>query len=361
MAEWADTSTRLKLSGGKCSMIFSLVDKITDSELRELAEKTGGRILPASPFRKPHLYVPAIGSKMSRAEVEAQACVADYLMDIEGSSALSMRRFQKSNTEIEIQPDLVFGRNQTILMAGPCSIESREQGFETASYLSEQFGMKIFRAGAFKPRTSPFSFQGSEQDGLDILQEIRQKFGMKIISEVKDATHFDAVAEAVDIIQIGTKAMYDPAVLKKCGEIDKPILLKRGFMSTIKEFLQAADFIMVNGNWRVILCERGIRGFEPETRFCLDLGGLAVVKANSHLPVVIDPSHAIGKREFVADLACAGSAMGLDGLLVEVHREPEKSFSDARQALSHQMFADLTQRVGPIIRAAGRQPVPELF
>lgn len=340
-------------------MIFSLIDGVLDSELHELAEKTGGRILPPSPFRKPFLYVPTIGSKMSRAQVEVQACVNGYLMDIEGSSALSTRRIQAKNTEIEIQPDLVFGRDQTVLMAGPCSIESREQGFETASYLSEQFGVKIFRAGAFKPRTSPFSFQGSAHDGLDILQEIRQKFGMQIISEVKDSTHFDAVAEAVDIIQVGTKAMYDPAVLKKCGETDKPILLKRGFMSTIKEFLQAADFIMVQGNWRVILCERGIRGFEPETRFCLDLGGLAVVKANSHLPIVIDPSHAIGKREFVGDLACAGAAMGVDGLLVEVHREPEKSFSDARQALSHQMFADLANRVGPVIRAAGRHPVPE--
>jgi 3-deoxy-7-phosphoheptulonate synthase len=267
---------------------------------------------------------------------------------------LSTRKFKQHNTEIKLTDDIIFGTNKTVMMAGPCSVENKDQTFKAAEYLKDKHNIKIFRAGAFKPRTSPYTFQGLKDNGLKILDLVRDEFDVKIITEVKDSTHLKEVSEVADIIQIGTKAMFDFSLLEMCGKINKPILLKRGFMATVKEFLQCADFIISNGNCNVILCERGVRTFETITRFSLDICSAAVLKKISHLPLVLDPSHAIGLSEYVGDIAVTASALGIDGLLVETHPNPEQALSDKDQALSFEQFTNLYSRVDKICKAVDR-------
>jgi 3-deoxy-7-phosphoheptulonate synthase len=276
------------------------------------------------------------------------------LIDTKTEYQLSSRKFKKRKTQIFLNKEIVFGKNKTVMMAGPCAIESESQVMKTASFLSERMGVKVFRAGAFKPRTSFYTFQGLGVKGLKLLEKVRNEFGMKIITEVKDTTHLDVVAEVADIVQIGTKSMYNFSLLERCGKINKPVLLKRGFMATVKEFLQAADFIIANGNPQVILCERGIRSFEPSTRFTLDLGCAALIQGISHLPVVIDPSHAVGVASLVGKAAQASAGLGVDGLLVEVHPNPVNSKSDKDQALTFQQFEQLYSSVKRISKAVDR-------
>lgn len=240
--------------------------------------------------------------------------------------------------------------NKTAVIAGPCSIESREQIEQTAAFLVN-LGIKTLRAGAFKPRTSPYSFQGLGESGLKMLTEVREKYGLSIITEVKDSSHVDLVIEYADLVQIGAKAMYDQSILKACGRCNKPVLLKRGFGSTLQEFVQAAEFILSNGNPNVILCERGIRTFETKTRFTFDLCGAAYLKQYTNLPLILDPSHAMGYAYGVADLAAASLAFGCDGLLIEVHPEPSKAKSDASQQLNHEQFDALHKRLKIIANA----------
>lgn len=270
---------------------------------------------------------------------------------------LCSRQFQPENTIIDLGNNIIFGSDKTVLMAGPCAVESEDQVMRTAEFLCKEFDVKVFRAGSFKPRTSPYTFQGLEHDGLHLLEKVREQFGLCIISEVKDATHLDEVADVVDILQIGTKAMYNFSLLAMCGNLDKPILLKRGFMTTIKEFLQAADFIMSNGNSQVILCERGIRTFEPQTRFSLDVCSAALVKEISHLPFVLDPSHAMGIAAQVPEVAQAAAALGVDGLLIETHPDPAHAKSDKEQALSFEQFGQMLPVLARICTAVGRNLV----
>jgi len=277
------------------------------------------------------------------------------IMNFESEYQLSTRGFRKKNTEIKITKDVIFGRNNTIMMAGPCSVESKDQAFKTAEYLKKKHNIKIFRAGAFKPRTSPYTFQGLKNNGLKILDDVRNQFNVKIITEVKDSTHLDEVASVADIIQIGTKSMFDFSLLEMCGKIKKPILLKRGFMATVKEFLQCADFIMSNGNSNVILCERGVRTFETITRFSLDVCSAALLKKISHLPLVLDPSHAIGLSDYVGDVAVSAAALGIDGLLVETHPNPKVALSDKEQALSFKQFSELYKRTKKVCKAVNKQ------
>ena len=250
--------------------------------------------------------------------------------------------------------ELELGTNQsTHLMAGPCSVESWDQIDQSAHFL-KSLGIKTLRAGCFKPRTSPYTFQGLGEEGLQLLVRVREKYGLNIITEVKDSTHVGIVLEHADIIQIGTKAMYDTSVLKACGRSDKPILLKRGFGSTLQEFVQAAEFILSQGNPNVILCERGIRTFESKTRFTLDLTGVAFIKEYTNLPIVVDPSHAMGYRYGVADLTRAAVAMGIDGLLIETHPTPEQALSDAAQQLTFDEFETMYNSLQPIAKAVDR-------
>ncbi len=244
--------------------------------------------------------------------------------------------------------------HHTMLIAGPCSVESSEQIDEVAQVL-KKLNIKTLRAGCFKPRTSPYTFQGLGEEGLKILAAVREKHGFNVITEVKDSSHVDLVIDYADIIQIGAKAMYDHSILRRCGEQKKPVLLKRGFGTTLQEFVQAAEFILSGGNQNVMLCERGIRTFETKTRFTLDLCGVAFLKEHTNLPVVVDPSHAMGYRYGVADLTRASLAMGVDGLLVETHPTPETAKSDAAQQLNLSEFQEMYRTLSPIAQAIGYQ------
>ena len=242
----------------------------------------------------------------------------------------------------------------TMMIAGPCSVESREQVDQVAKLLTD-LNIKTLRAGCFKPRTSPYTFQGLGEEGLKILAEAREKYGFNIITEVKDSSHVDLVIEYADIIQIGAKAMYDHSIGKRCGQTKKPVLLKRGFGTTLQEFVQAAEFILSGGNPNVMLCERGIRTFETNTRFTLDLCGVAFLKEKTNLPIVADPSHAMGYRYGVPDLTRACLAMGVDGLLIETHPTPEVAKSDAAQQLNLEEFRKMYGTLQPIAQAIGYQ------
>ncbi|WP_421875444.1 3-deoxy-7-phosphoheptulonate synthase [Marinoscillum sp.] len=280
------------------------------------------------------------------------ADIIDQFFVMESDIQLAHKTYLNRRT-IQLN-DLTIGNGEnTHLMAGPCSVESWEQIDQTAAFL-KNLGIRTLRAGCFKPRTSPYTFQGLGEAGLEMLVKIREKHGLNIITEVKDSTHVDVVLEHTDIVQIGTKAMYDTSILKTCGKSSKPVLLKRGFGTTLQEFVQAAEFILSQGNTQVILCERGIRTFENKTRFTLDLTGVAYLKEFTNLPVVVDPSHAMGYRYGVPDLTRAAVAMGIDGLLIETHPAPEQALSDAAQQLNFDEFETMYHSLEPVARAVGR-------
>jgi 3-deoxy-7-phosphoheptulonate synthase len=280
---------------------------------------------------------------------------ADRVTVLNDDMQLSSRIWKKETRTIDINGIKIGGStNHTALIAGPCSVESEEQ-VEQSALLLKELGIGIMRAGAFKPRTSPYTFQGMGVDGLKLLAKMREKHGLQIISEVRDATNVEDIIEYADIIQIGAKAMYDHGILKRCGKTKKPVLLKRGFGTTLQEFLQCAEFILAGGNPNVILCERGIRTFETKTRFTLDLCGAAWMKEYSNLPIILDPSHAIGYAYGVPDLARACTAMGVDGLLIEVHPNPKVAKSDASQQLNHDEFRALTGSLKSVAAAIGRK------
>ena len=255
----------------------------------------------------------------------------------------------KTYREIPIK-HISIGRNSPSLplIMGPCSVESTEQINQVAQFLTTN-RLSCIRAGAFKPRTSPYSFQGLEKKGLDILQETAKTNQLITFSEAKNAEHINQVINQADVVQIGTKSMYDQALLKALGKTNKPVLLKRGFSSTLQEFIQAAEFILCGGNENVILCERGIRTFEPKTRFTLDLCSVAWIKEHINLPIVIDPSHALGKRYGIIDLSKAAVAMGADGLLIEVHPDPNSALSDADQQIDFKVAKALINEILPLV------------
>lgn len=244
------------------------------------------------------------------------------------------------------------------IIAGPCAIESRAQLDSIAALIKEN-GLKYLRGGAYKPRTSPYSFQGLERKGLEYIKEIGQKYDLKTVTEVTDADKVDIVAEYVDVLQIGTRNMSNFALLKKVGkvvnEMNKSVILKRGWGSTIKEWLLAVEYITSQGNAEVVLCERGIRTFEPYTRFTLDLSAVPVIKKLSRLPIIIDPSHAVGQSDLVIPMSRAAIAVGADGLIVEVHTDPEKALCDGQQALNAHQTKEMLTQVEYIAKFFGRK------
>jgi 3-deoxy-7-phosphoheptulonate synthase len=277
---------------------------------------------------------------------------AEHLPGVEKTVAilkpykLASREFKEGDTVIRIG-DLDIGGPHFIVMAGPCSIESEEQLMESA-YIVKKGGGHIIRGGAFKPRTSPYSFQGLEEEGLKLLAKVRAKTGLPVVTEVMNTTDVDLVEEYADIIQIGARNVQNFALLKKVGQARKPILLKRGMMTTIEELLMSAEYILSSGNDQVILCERGIRTFETATRNTLDISAVPVLKELTHLPIIVDPSHAAGHWKYVIPLAKAIRAVGADGLLVEVHPEPEKALSDGVQSLKPEKFYQLMEELRTI-------------
>jgi 3-deoxy-7-phosphoheptulonate synthase len=247
-----------------------------------------------------------------------------------------------------------IGSKQLTVMAGPCSVESREQLLEAAHAVKEA-GAKVLRGGAYKPRTSPYSFQGLGEEGLKLLAEAREETGLLIVTEVMEPDLVPLVSTYADILQIGARSMQNYALLHAVGEAQKPVLLKRGMMSTMEELLMSAEYILSHGNNRVILCERGIRTFEPYTRNTLDVSAIPMLKQLSHLPVVADPSHGTGKWELVEPVTRAAVAAGADGLLIEVHPHPEEALSDGAQSLKPDRFAALMENLAAVAEAVGRQ------
>jgi len=266
---------------------------------------------------------------------------------------LSSQSFNSNKTEIDLGTVKIGGStNNTVLIGGPCSVESEEQIRSSAELLKE-LSLSILRGGCFKPRTSPYSFQGLGKEGLLLLSKMRDEYGLKIISEVRDATQIKDVIEHTDIIQIGAKAMYDQGILRACAKTHKPVMIKRGFGTSLQEFTQAAEFVLSGGNPNVILCERGIRTFETKTRFTLDLCGVAWLQEYSNLPIILDPSHAMGYAYGVPSLTKACLAMGVDGLIIEAHPNPKVAKSDASQQLNHSEFKKLHQELQPLAKSLG--------
>lgn len=237
-----------------------------------------------------------------------------------------------------------IGGGEPVIMAGPCAVENEEQAL-TIARLVKQSGAHFFRGGAYKPRTSPYSFQGLGEEGLKIMKKVREETGLYIITEATDHANIDIVAEYADIIQIGARNMQNYSLLRRAGQLSTPVLLKRSFAATIDELLMAAEYIMAGGNSQILLCERGIRTFSDSTRNTLDLSAVLSIKEVSHLPVIVDPSHATGKREFVIPLSKAAVVVGADGILVEVHHDPMRALSDGRQSLYPEQFTQLMKEI----------------
>jgi 3-deoxy-7-phosphoheptulonate synthase len=269
------------------------------------------------------------------------------------------REWREEDTVITLPNGTVIGGTEVALMAGPCSVESEEQIFTAARQLRAA-GATILRGGAFKPRTSPYSFQGLGEEGLRLLARARDLTGMAIVTEALDADGVDLVARYADIIQIGARNMQNYPLLRRAGQAGKPILLKRGMSATIEEFLLAAEYILAEGNPEVILCERGVRGFDTQTRNILDLTAIPVVQGLSHLPIIADPSHGTGLRSKVVPMARAAVAAGADGLMVEVHPDPARALSDGAQSLYPEQFVELVDQIRVIADSIDRSLVPSL-
>ena len=265
---------------------------------------------------------------------------------------LASREMKPDDTVIPLPQGTIGGGSFTVI-AGPCSVENEAMLLRTAEYLREQ-GVRFLRAGAYKPRTSPYAFQGLGRQGLRILAQARQRFGLGIVTELMDTEEAEAVAEVADVIQIGARNMQNFALLRRVGCCRKPVLLKRGLCATLEEWLMAAEYILAEGNYQVILCERGVRTFSDHSRNTLDLSVIPPTKAWSHLPILVDPSHGTGKRAYVPPMALAALAAGADGLLLEVHPEPDKALSDGPQSLDFPTFAQLWHQLARLAEVLHR-------
>lgn len=277
----------------------------------------------------------------------------DSVLPILAPYKLASRDFKREDTVIEVGSARI-GADGVVMMAGPCSVESRDQTLRVAEQLA-RMGVTVLRGGAFKPRTSPYSFQGLGEEALQILAEAREQFGMAIITEVMGSEEVDLVADYVDILQLGTRNMQNYRLLEAVGRTRTPVLLKRGMSSTIEELLLAAEYILSRGNHQVMLCERGIRTFETATRSTFDVNAVPVLKQLSHLPVVVDPSHATGRWDLISPISRAAVAAGADGLLVEVHDEPEKAMSDGAQSLRPDTFEEMLAQIARVAEAVDRR------
>ncbi len=269
------------------------------------------------------------------------------------NAKLAQQSHSSHQTIVKLSQTVAFGGEELVIIGGPCAVESLEQ-METVAQKLSVASIQALRGGVYKPRTSPYAFQGMGEEGLEVLAKVRSRYNIPVITEVMSISQIEVVATHADMLQVGSRNMQNFDLLKALGQAGKPILLKRGLAATIEEFVMAAEYILSHGNLDVVLCERGIRSFDNYTRNVLDLGAVAALKQITHLPVIVDPSHAVGKRELVAPMAKAAIACGADGLIIECHPEPEKSVSDARQALSLEDMVNLVDSLKPIAAAVGR-------
>ena len=328
-------------------MILHLREETTKDRAVEVAESLKGFLL-----ERDGKQVIVTGSSLKEVPAAVENDV-DEFWTFDTDIQLASKKYDSKKREVKIGETVIGGdTNNTILIGGPCSVESEKQ-IRTSSELLKGLGLTTLRGGCYKPRTSPYSFQGLGLEGLKLLAKMRDQYGLNVITEARDATHIDEIIEYSDVIQVGAKAMYDQGILRACAKTQKPVLIKRGFGTTLKEFVQAAEFVLSGGNENVILCERGLRTFETNTRFTLDLCGVAWLQEHVNLPIILDPSHAMGYAYGVPNLAKACVAMGIDGLLLEAHPDPSVAKSDASQQLDHVAFEKLYKELQPVANSVG--------
>jgi 3-deoxy-7-phosphoheptulonate synthase len=341
-------------------MLVVMQAHATEEQIRAVCQKI--EVMGYRPHAMPGATRTAIGVTGNRGEVE-QGTLGEMpgvqeVIRVSKPYKLVSRDVKEENTVLRFAgTDATIGGKNLAVIAGPCAIESRDQAFAVAERVARA-GAQFFRGGAYKPRTSPYTFQGLGEAGLRIMAEIRDRFGMKIITEAIDNESLALVAEYADVIQIGARNMQNFSLLKRAGRAKKPVMVKRGMSATLEEFLMAAEYVMSEGNYQVILCERGVRTFADHTRNTLDLSIVPAVQRLSHLPIVVDPSHGTGKRNKVTPMSRAAVAVGADGLIVEVHNQPDKALSDGAQSLYPEQFEELMVQVRQIAAVVGRDVVP---
>jgi len=342
-------------------MIVAMKPQATEEQIRAVCKKSEAMGLRAHLIygvERTVVALTGIPGQLDPEDFESLPGVAEAI-PITKPYKLASRETKTEDSLIQVGlPDnpVTIGGPELVVIAGPCAIESREQAFAAAASVRKS-GARLFRGGAFKPRTSPYTFQGLGKEALEILAQVRQEFGMAIVTETIDPENCALVEEYTDILQVGARNMQNFSLLKRVGRSSRPVLLKRGISATLEEFLMAAEYIMAEGNYNVILCERGVRTFADHTRNTLDLSLIPAVKRRSHLPILVDPSHGTGKREKVIPLARAAIAVGADGLIIEVHPQPELALSDGFQSLHPDEFESLMEQITAIAGVVGRTTV----
>ena len=339
-------------------MLVVMQSQATDEQVRAVCERIeslGFKALPVPGAGRTAVCITGNSGAVNLGSLESMPGVIECI-PVSKPYKLVSRDVKAENTVVRVPTalgDVAFGGTEVAMVAGPCAIETREQAFTVAKHVKAA-GARLFRGGAYKPRTSPYSFQGLGEAGLEIMSEVRKEFGLGIITEAIDHESLDLVEEYADVIQIGARNMQNFSLLKRAGRAKKPVLLKRGMSATLDEFLMAAEYLMSEGNYAVILCERGVRTFSDFTRNTLDLAVVPAVQKRSHLPIVVDPSHGTGRRNKVLPLSRAAVAVGADGLLVEVHHDPDRALSDGPQSILPAEFEQLIRECRQIAAVLGR-------
>ncbi|MBO7426536.1 MAG: 3-deoxy-7-phosphoheptulonate synthase [Clostridiales bacterium] len=319
--------------GASDSQVHEIIDVLERNELKAHVSEGAERLI-----------IGVIGdkSRLTPGSLEVLSGV-EKIVPIMESYKLASRQFRPEGTSFNVK-DLTIGGKELVMMAGPCAVESEEQVEAVASKMAA-CGVKVLRGGAYKPRTSPYAFQGLEKEGLKILRRVADRYGLLVISEITSENDIEYASNYLDIIQIGARNAQNFRLLSAVGKSGIPVMLKRGIAETIDEWLGSAEYIMSEGNYHIMMCERGIRTFETATRSTLDISAVPVLKGKTHLPIIVDPSHAAGKAQYVQPLALAAIAAGADGLIIEVHPDPKHALSDAAQQLTPEAYAELAQRV----------------
>jgi 3-deoxy-7-phosphoheptulonate synthase len=348
-------------------MLVMMQANATPEEIRAVCrkiEEVGYRAHPIPGAVRTAIGITGNTGPVDATAIESMAAVAECI-PVSKPYKLVGREAREEDTVVDLGDGVRIGGPELAIIAGPCAVESREQAL-TIGAAVRAAGAQLFRGGAYKPRTSPYAFQGLEEEGLKILAEVREQFGLKIVTEAIDSESLDLVERYGDVIQIGARNMQNFSLLKRAGRSRKPVLLKRGLSATLDEFLMAAEYILAEGNYNVVLCERGVRTFASHTRNTLDLSVVPAVKRLSHLPIIVDPSHGTGRREKVLPLSRAAVAVGADGLLVEVHHQPDRALSDGYQSILpdqfEQLMGEIRQIAAVVRRSLGtpQEPRPAL-
>ena len=335
-------------------MIIVLKPRIAEDDIRRVVERIKELGLDAMVSRGVHRTIIGVIGEEDRVRIQPIEAIpgVELVMPVLAPYKMASREFQPEDTVVRVGKT-EFGGNRVSVIAGPCAVESKEQLFTIAEAVSKA-GAAALRGGAFKPRTSPYSFQGLGEEGLKYIKECRERFGLPVVTEVVDTRHVELVARYTDVLQIGARNMQNFSLITEAGKTGKPILLKRGMSATVKDLLMSAEYILTQGNTDVILCERGIKTFEDGTRNTVDISAVPALKLVSHLPVIVDPSHGTGRRELITPMACAAVAAGANGVMVEVHYCPEKALCDGPQALLPSDFQEMMDQVTLIAEAMGK-------